>query len=440
MASLQESEKLHIAIAGAGIAGLTAAIALLKHPLIEISIYEKATELEEIGASIALGPNGLRTLERLGLHDAISDEVAFRGPSNLPMIYRHWKTNEIVGNDSHETVTEYLHQTARYHRGHLHAALAKHVPSDKIHLRKQIIDVNVDSSKGVTLKFKDGSIARADIVLGADGLHSGVRQSFVPDFDLKWSGWTAFRATFDASLVESIPDLPEDSTHWWGPTTSFFASRLGKNSFTTVGSVFGDPDDPNALYKDVSWDEDASLQAFRDIYKDWNPVVKKLTELTPNVRFYPNYSCSTYLDSWAFGDRVTLIGDAAHAHGGAHATGGSLAIDDAYTLTLALNSVFPITATRRPSIEEISKALKLYESIRKPHAEKLLKLVHTGNNARIQKLRSGRVEPDEELRARAAKGSSTNWLHEHDVVKAFEEALEKSRDYGGEVEEVSARL
>jgi len=180
-------------------------------------------------------------------------------------------------------VTEYLHQTARYHRGHLHAALAKHVPSEIIHLRKQIIDVEVDPSQGVSLKFKDGSTATADILLGADGLHSvsllsprqaqklrcakGVRQLFVPDFELKWSGWTAFRGTFDASLVELIPDLPEDSTHWWGPTTSFFASQLGKNSFSTVGSVFGDPEDPIALYKDVSWDEDASLKAFQELYK-----------------------------------------------------------------------------------------------------------------------------------------------------------------------------
>lgn len=93
-----------------------------------------------------------------------------------------------------------------------------------------------------------------------------MRQSFVPEFKLHWSGWTAFRATFDASLVESIPDLPEDSSHWWGPTTTFFASRLGKNSYTTVGSVNGDPDDLNAPYRNVSWDEDASLQAFRQIY------------------------------------------------------------------------------------------------------------------------------------------------------------------------------
>ena len=89
MAAIQDSQKLHVAIAGAGIAGLTAAIALLKHPLITVSIYDKASELKEIGASIALGPNGLRTLEKLGLEKVIDDDNAFRGPSNLAMIYRH---------------------------------------------------------------------------------------------------------------------------------------------------------------------------------------------------------------------------------------------------------------------------------------------------------------------------------------------------------------
>jgi salicylate hydroxylase len=82
-------ELLQVAIVGAGIAGLTAAIALRQHPNINVTLYDKATKLREIGASIALGPNGLRTLEILALHDAISDEVSYRGPSNIPMIYRH---------------------------------------------------------------------------------------------------------------------------------------------------------------------------------------------------------------------------------------------------------------------------------------------------------------------------------------------------------------
>ena len=172
MARESDSTTLQVAIVGCGIAGLTAAIALRQHPRINVILYEKATELKEIGASIALGPNGLRTLERLGLHDAINDEVAFRGPSNIPMIYRHWKTNEIIGGDVHENVSEYLHRTARYHRGHLHQALLENVPHDIIHLGKKLVSATADPRNGVKLEFRDGTTATADILIGADGLRS----------------------------------------------------------------------------------------------------------------------------------------------------------------------------------------------------------------------------------------------------------------------------
>lgn len=89
MTSPTSQHTLTIAIIGAGIAGLTAAIALQKHPLINVVLYDKATELKEIGASIALGPNGLRTLQRLGLEDVIGEGNGFRGPERVGMIYRH---------------------------------------------------------------------------------------------------------------------------------------------------------------------------------------------------------------------------------------------------------------------------------------------------------------------------------------------------------------
>jgi salicylate hydroxylase len=101
----------------------------------------------------------------------------------------------------------------------------------------------------------------------------------VPDYKLKWSGWTAFRSVFDSSLVESIPDLPPDSTHWWGPDTTFFASRLGKNTYTVVGGFNGNPEDPNAKYRDVAWDQEASVEQFREKY-----TVSRLSYPTPNSR------------------------------------------------------------------------------------------------------------------------------------------------------------
>jgi salicylate hydroxylase len=86
---MSDTSKLQIAIIGAGIAGLGAAVALKNHPAIDVQVYERAAELKEIGASIALGPNGMRTLDRLGVDNALDDSVAFRNKSRFPMIYRH---------------------------------------------------------------------------------------------------------------------------------------------------------------------------------------------------------------------------------------------------------------------------------------------------------------------------------------------------------------
>jgi salicylate hydroxylase len=88
------------------------------------------------------------------------------------MIYRHWKTNEIIDGDIHENVSGYLHRTARYHRGHLHQALLENVPRDIIHLGKKLVSATADPQNGVKLEFRNGTTATADILIGADGLRS----------------------------------------------------------------------------------------------------------------------------------------------------------------------------------------------------------------------------------------------------------------------------
>lgn len=93
-----------------------------------------------------------------------------------------------------------------------------------------------------------------------------MRQALVPNFKLKWSGLTAFRSVFDASLVQDIPNLPEDSAHWWGPETTFFSSRLGKGMYTVVGGIQVDPERPDARLKEVAWDDEGNVELLRELY------------------------------------------------------------------------------------------------------------------------------------------------------------------------------
>ncbi|KAF2801303.1 FAD/NAD(P)-binding domain-containing protein [Mytilinidion resinicola] len=433
---MSETPILRIAVVGAGIAGLTAAIALKNHPGIDVQIYERATKLTEIGASIALGPNGLRTLDRLGLDNAIDGSIAFRNlKTKLPMIYRHYKTNEVVSADNHKGQVEDRHLTSRYYRAHLQQALLEHVDPAQLHLGKAFLSVAYSKSpKELTIKFLDGSTTTADLLLGADGINSAVRRFFVPSSQPKWTGWVTFRSVFPFSHVSHIPDLPDEATHFWGHDRTLFVSNLGKDLFTVVGSYQSDPDAAESPYRDAVWDSDGDVSVLREYYKDWSPLIRAIVDAVPHTRIYPNVAAQG-LDSWTLGyGRVTLAGDAAHAHGGAFAAGGSLAIDDGWSFAQSVLNVFPPSATKLPGDEDIAKALRVYGRTRKPHTDRVLHTVHSGNKAKVERI--GKVETDEELRARMKNRGDPTWIHEHDVVAALRDALAADKKTSG----IEARL
>ncbi|KAL1893977.1 hypothetical protein Sste5346_006118 [Sporothrix stenoceras] len=443
-----------IAVAGSGIAGLAIAIALKNHPGVQVDLYERATQLREIGASIALGPNGMRTLDRLGVHNALVDladdaanGLSFRNTSGYPMVYRHYKTGEVVSTDPSQADKGILkkHWTARYYRAHLQESLAAHVDPKRIHLSKTFAGVAWDDAKQeLTLTFTDGTTAAADLLVGADGLHSRVRTFFVPQSRPQWTGALAFRSVFPRSHVAHIEGLPHEATHVWGHDRTLFFSPLGRDLYTVVGQLQYDPAEDSADQggrdlKDTAkvWASNGSVETLRSLYADWGSLVKNIVNAVPHTELYPN-SSSDSLPTWVLSGttgnipagRVTLAGDAAHAHGGAFATGGSLALDDAWAFASAFQHVFPSTSKEAPKTADLLRAVKIYEKTRKAHTDRLLRVVHASNSARVESLRKSRQpgyfpETDEQLRVRIRSRTDPTWLHEHDVQATFAAAVKE---------------
>ncbi|KAL2836586.1 FAD/NAD(P)-binding domain-containing protein [Aspergillus pseudoustus] len=297
---------------------------------------------------------------------------------------------------------------ARFHRAHLQKMLLESVPAEGVSLvlSKRVESVRVDPSAdrdGVVLAFQDGTSFAADFLVGADGIHSGVRKALVPEHSLQWTGDVLFRSTFDASLVKGVEDLLDDAVFYSGPDGRYlFASRL----VNTPGD----------------------MESLRALFKGWHPTVQKLLQATPATRVYPNH-LGTSLESLVFGGRIALLGDAGHTHGGAFASDGSLAINDAHALALSLAHVWPAAQGAdgaTPDKSQLQGALALFDATRRPHVTRLIDVVHSGLAERFEKLRDPhRVEEtDGELRARIAAVEGFSWLGEHDVEAEFRRAAQ----------------
>ncbi|KAJ3895769.1 FAD/NAD-P-binding domain-containing protein [Lentinula edodes] len=453
-----------IAIVGAGIGGLSAALSLRRLPNVDVHLFEQTHILREVGASIALGPNGLRGLEEMGALNAISDEIAFRSDHGYPMVYKHWKTDKVLVTDEHSPfVTEQRHHTARYFRPHLQQAIADTIPGDTIHFGKRLVSIDVGSesfpedehpaSEGVVvLTFADGSKHVADLVVGADGVHSTLRSLFLPDYKLEPTGQMALRAVFDEEHIQDLisrnPEI-RNSVHVVGPDRNFFSSMLGKGKFTVVGLGYHSAEEEEEE-EGKKWDDVVDVESFRNEYKDWNPWITDLLDRIPpnSLRVHPGWG-SNQVPPPIHAGRIVLLGDAFHPHGGALAAGGSLAIDDSIALFLSLqhvqqsqsstpstsspspspsdassNSPSKVSMRTRLSISELSHALGLYASTRLPHAGRVFNVVE---RMRENVVKLGRLWDEEKIQEWARDKKEVVWLHEHDVHKAFVDALNSER-------------
>jgi salicylate hydroxylase len=337
---------ISVAIIGGGIGGLTAAVSLLQAGF-DVHVYEQASWLSEVGAGINIGPNASRILIRLGLREEL-DKVAFRSPY---MHQRRWQdgrtlTRTPLGN---AIEAEFGAPHMIFHRGELHSILAKAVPPERVHLAHRCIDICQRGDR-VEAQFDNGVQASADVLIGADGIHSTVRRILLgpepPRFACR-----AYRGLIPA---ERVSDLAPESTAWLGLGRHFIhyfvsAGRL----LNFVGHV------EQEAWVSESWTEPGRVEDLRAAYAGWHPQVQRIIDAVDETFIWAVLDRKP-IERWTFG-RVTMLGDSCHPMLPFMGQGGAQAIEDAAAITACLLH----------SGDGLEAALKLYETVRLPRASKV---------------------------------------------------------------------
>jgi salicylate hydroxylase len=371
-----------IAIVGGGIGGLTAANCLLQAGF-DVQVYEQSRLLSEVGAGINISPNASRILNRLGLAEECA-RVAYRSPF---FTQRRWedgrtltKTRLATDIETHFGASHHI-----FHRGELHALLAKPLPRERLHLSHRCVGVEQDG-KAVRVRFENGAEVEADVLIAADGIHSAVRR-ILRGAERPRFACRAYRGLIPA---EKVRDIPPESTAFLGPGRHFIhyfvsAGRL----LNFVGHV--EQED----WISESWTEPGKVEDLRAAYAGWHPQVQQVIDAVDETFIWAVLDRPP-IDRWTYG-RITMMGDACHPMIPFMGQGGAMAIEDAASITACL-----------VKCDDVEAALQLYETVRIPRTAQVQ------DGSWVNKTRFHMPDgPDQmERDALMAKGM-TDWSYQH---------------------------
>jgi 2-polyprenyl-6-methoxyphenol hydroxylase-like FAD-dependent oxidoreductase len=389
-----------IAVVGGGIGGL-ATCAFLHRRGLAATVYEQAPRLTEVGAGLVVAPNAVRLLRRLGVMRQFRTGAV---PLRWGWEFRRWEDGTVLSAERLSGVCEDLYGERTYvtHRADLLDAIKAAVPEDRVRLGARCTGVALDPDRA-RLSFADGSVAGADIVIGADGMHSVVRAAITGPAPPQDSGVCAFRALVPAEHAPAFARRPAQ-TLWLGPGRHLVHYPIrGRRMVNLVAFA------PTGEHVEESWSATATVAEFLAEFAAWDSRVRALIRAAQTPGRWALLDRAP-LRSWSTG-RATLLGDAAHPMFPFYAQGAAQALEDAATLAVCL-----ATARGDPG-----QALKRYESLRIQRTTRIQQLSH----ARVQ---SNHLPDGAQQRARDADLSRADplvrngWIYGYDAEAAAQGA------------------
>jgi salicylate hydroxylase len=343
-----------VAIIGGGIGGLTAANALLRAG-VEVSVYEAAGELKEIGAGVALHANAMRVLRFIGVEEAVR-KVA--GKTDYA-VTRDGVSGRIISKTSRVRQVELQGiEPATVHRADLLDVLAAALPAGIASLGKKCVSVESGESSA-TARFADGTTAEADVIIGADGIHSAVRTAlFGPDAP-RFTGKICYRSVIPTAAVRggALSDVAADNGQWLGPHGTIVLYPLRGEELINVVCHYDDDS-----YRHESWVTECARAEVLERYAGWHQSLLRLFEAGDTWYKWALYDRDP-IPAWTSG-RVTLLGDAAHPMLPYLGQGACQALEDGAVLANALSD-------RRFASDPVA-ALASYELTRRPRASQVV--------------------------------------------------------------------
>jgi len=379
-------DKLEIAIVGAGIGGLTAALALRARGL-NATVFERALSLREAGAGISIQPNAARLLKRIGLQDRL--EKIGTGSAGLSL----WTSR---GEPVPTPPAPADNPSYQVHRVELLEMLNDAQAEGAVRFGHHCIGVR-ETDGGVRLAFSNGATANADVVIGADGIHSVVRREIGLTTHPMNERIMAYRGLIRSERIPWANEL-RGLKMWTGAGRSFVCFPVSQQRLINIVAFV-----PSNVESEESWSAPGDLKALAAEYIGWDaPVLELIGALDETFRW--GIYDRAPLSHWSTA-RTTLLGDAAHPMVPHFGQGAGQAIEDGFALAVLLEDA---------RSADVPGRLKTYEKLRLERTSRIQ--IASRDAGRF--FRSESEDASERHRRMSKWMSAAEWIFSYDVEQA----------------------